>query len=38
MDAPRLYAEGPRSLQDHFDSRRLADRLQERLSDAELAD
>jgi predicted pyridoxine 5'-phosphate oxidase superfamily flavin-nucleotide-binding protein len=36
MDAPRLYADGPRSLQDHFDSRRLADRLEERLSDTEL--
>lgn len=37
MDAPRLYAEGPRALQDRFDSRRLADRLEERTVVEDLA-
>jgi predicted pyridoxine 5'-phosphate oxidase superfamily flavin-nucleotide-binding protein len=38
MDAPRLYADGPRALQDHFDSRRLADRLEERVAVEALED
>lgn len=29
LAAPELYGAGPRSLQDHFDARRLADRLRE---------
>lgn len=38
MNAPALYHEGCRALQDAFDSRRLADRLEERLSRTAFSD
>lgn len=36
MSAPELYGVGARSLQDHFDARRLADRLREIIETEEL--
>jgi len=36
--APRMYSTGPRALQEHFDSTRLADRLVDLLSKEELED